>query len=195
MVAPSVSMQAGSSEAGSACARLPPMVPRLRIAGWATWATASDQQGSMGCYFRRFQKIGVARQRTDGEDAFLHQNPRNSANSPISMMSSGAIRRRFIAGSRLWPPRQHLGLLAMRGQQFQRICDAGCAGVSESRGFHFGVTSPANYRHFCGIRRLGSAKVKFVVGRLFQTLSLFSCGERRTFCAKQKSLPLGKSRP
>jgi hypothetical protein len=29
----------------------------------------------------------------------------------------------------------------MRGEQFQRIYNAGCAGISESRGFHFDVTS------------------------------------------------------
>ena len=33
------------------------------------------QQRSMGRYFRRFQEIGVACQRTDGDDASLHHNP------------------------------------------------------------------------------------------------------------------------
>ena len=51
------------------------MVPRLRIAGWATWAIASVSKRRMGCYFRRFQEIDVTRQRTDREDAFLHRNP------------------------------------------------------------------------------------------------------------------------
>jgi hypothetical protein len=32
------------------------------------------QQGSMGCYFWRFQEIGMACQRTDGEDASLHHD-------------------------------------------------------------------------------------------------------------------------
>ena len=40
------SMHAGNSAAGSACARLPPSVPRLRIAGCATCAIASASNGA-----------------------------------------------------------------------------------------------------------------------------------------------------
>jgi hypothetical protein len=36
----------------------------------------------------------------------------------------------------------------------------------KAEAFIIGMTSPANYRHFRGIRRLGPAKVKFVVGRI-----------------------------
>src|SRR3954454_20467871 len=50
----------------------------------------------------------------------------------------------------------------MGGQQFQSLRDAGGAGVIESRGFHFGVTSPAGYRHFLWIRRRQFLKVKIV---------------------------------
>ncbi len=45
MIADSASAQAGISDAGSASEMLPPIVPRLRIAGWATCATASVNSG------------------------------------------------------------------------------------------------------------------------------------------------------
>ena len=43
---PSASRQAGSSAAGSAKAIEPPMVPRLRIAGWPIWGSASAISGA-----------------------------------------------------------------------------------------------------------------------------------------------------
>ena len=40
------SSAAGSSAAGSACARLPPSVPWFRIAAWPTWRAASARSGA-----------------------------------------------------------------------------------------------------------------------------------------------------
>src|SRR6202022_3803718 len=77
----------------------------------------------------------------------------------------------------------------MRSEQFQRIYDAGRAGVSESRGLHFDMTSPAGYPHFLWIRRRQLLKVKFVYRVIISTLDLSSCCERRTFPAKQKACP------
>ena len=123
------------------------------------------QQGSMGCNFRRFQEIGVACQCTDGEDASsLQHNPAQLGQLADIDNEFGSDQSQIHRRQQALAARQHLGLFAMHGQQFQHICDAGRTGVSESRGLHFGVTSPANYRHFCGIRRLGSTKVKFVIG-------------------------------
>src|ERR1700744_3548091 len=65
MVASSASMQAGNSEAGSACARLPPSVPRLRIAGCATWALASGSNGASAALSGEIQETAVARQAAD----------------------------------------------------------------------------------------------------------------------------------
>ena len=45
---PSASTIAGISEAGSACERLPPMVPRLRICGCAIWGNASGSAAGPG---------------------------------------------------------------------------------------------------------------------------------------------------
>ena len=44
--APRATSAAGSSAAGSACARLPPRVPRWRIAGWPTQAAAAASNGA-----------------------------------------------------------------------------------------------------------------------------------------------------
>ncbi|MEA2407641.1 MAG: hypothetical protein QOE69_1760 [Thermoleophilaceae bacterium] len=40
-------MTSGSSAAGSAWAMEPPTVPRLRIAAWAMWPTASASSGQL----------------------------------------------------------------------------------------------------------------------------------------------------
>ena len=68
------------------------------------------QQWGTRNYFRGLQEIDMARQRANGESVLLTTIPRSSANSPISTISSEDIRRRFIAGIRLWPPDKTLAL-------------------------------------------------------------------------------------
>ena len=106
------------------------------------------QQRSMGCYFRRFQEIDVARQRTDGEDAFLHRNPAQLGQLADIDNEFGRDQAQIHRRQQALAARQHLGPVAMRGQQFQRVCDAGCAGVSESRGFHFWRDLPGQVSAF-----------------------------------------------
>ena len=81
----------------------------------------------------------------------------------------------------------------MRGQQFQRIRDAGCAGVSESRGFHFGVTSPANYRAFFAGLDGETAKGQVCYRMIISTLSLFSMRSNDARSVPNKSLPWGRA--
>ena len=58
---------AGISDAGSACARLPPMVPRLRICGCAICGSASAMSGRCACGRRIAFEVAVTRQRTDAQ--------------------------------------------------------------------------------------------------------------------------------
>ena len=94
------------------------------------------QQRSMRRYLRRLQKIGVARQRTDGEDAFFHRHAAQLSQFTDIDDEFGRYKAQVHRRQQALAARQHPGLFAVRGQQFQRMCDAGCAGVSESRGFH-----------------------------------------------------------
>ena len=56
---------AGSSEAGSACDRLPPIVPRLRICGWAMCGSASANSGQACQEAAVALEVAIARQRAD----------------------------------------------------------------------------------------------------------------------------------
>ena len=87
----------------------------------------------------------MTRQRADAETPRLHRNPAQLGQLADIDNEFGGDQAQIHRRHQALATRQHLGPVAMRGQQFQRICDAGCAGVSESRGFHFGVTSPAKY--------------------------------------------------
>ena len=75
MVAPSATMQAGSSDAGSAWARLPPIVPAIADRRMGDMSNRVRQQRCMRGDFGRFLQIDMARQRTDGEDVTPHRDP------------------------------------------------------------------------------------------------------------------------
>ena len=65
IVASSATQQAGSSAAGSAKASEPPMVPRLRMAGWAISGTASASSGHVAADEIAGAELGVGGQRAD----------------------------------------------------------------------------------------------------------------------------------
>jgi hypothetical protein len=60
----------------------------------------------------------------------------------------------------------------MNGKQFQRIGNAGGAGIGESRGFHSGEPSPALLFCFRGIRSCDFSKVKLLGFAVFSTFGL-----------------------
>ncbi len=101
-------MQAGSSAAGSAWARLPPTVPRARVCRWPMTGAASARSGaaaamrasrSSACW-----RTSAPRRRADPS--------RCTAASPEtrfrSTTTAGRTRRMFIIGTRLCPPARSL---------------------------------------------------------------------------------------
>jgi hypothetical protein len=106
--APSASITAGSSAAGSAWAMLPPMVPRLRICACATDGSVSAMRGARSA---SSALLSAARCRTI---APIRTPPSASAMASRpgmrlrSMSTAGAASRKFIAGTRLCPPARSL---------------------------------------------------------------------------------------
>ena len=117
--------------------------------------------------------------------------PRSSAISPISTMSSGEIRRRFIAGIRLWPPESTFARRHARRATPARS-HAGCAGVAESRGLHRCDLPGRNLGVFFGIRRRRPLKVKFVYRTIISddsTFGLVIMSQTRAVRCAAKSAP------
>ena len=106
------------------------------------------QQRGMGFNFGGFQHIDVTGQRANRKDVTIHRNPAKLSQLADVDNEFGGDQAQIHRRHQALAARQYLGLVAMRGQQFQRISDAGCAGVSESRGFHFETTSPARISTF-----------------------------------------------
>ena len=70
---PCASIIAGNSEAGSASATLPPMVPRLRMAGWATMRRRlAQQRGVLGRSAASLSASAMPRQGADAQPPGLH---------------------------------------------------------------------------------------------------------------------------
>jgi len=84
----------------------------------------------------------MPRQRADDERLVLH---RNAAQLPDIANVDDQFRRnqaQVHRGNQALAAGKHPRLLTMLNQQFQRIGDAGCACVGESRSFHSGEPSP-----------------------------------------------------
>src|SRR5437016_6716981 len=75
----------------------------------------------------------------------------------------------------------------MSGEQLQRIADASCAGISESRGFHRRHLPPAGFRStFQGLEGGHHQRSSLFIERLFRDLRLLDLSreyERRTVCS------------
>ena len=101
------------------------------------------QQRRMGRDFGGFQQIDVPGQRADGENLLLHRNSAQLGEATNIDHEFGRDQPQVHRRHQALTARQDLGPVAVTGQQFQRVFDAGRAGVSESRGLHFDMTSPA----------------------------------------------------
>jgi hypothetical protein len=106
------------------------------------------QQWGMRIDFRGSQEIGMARQRANGENAVLHRDAAQLCQLTNINNKFGRYQAQIHRRHQTLTTRQDLGPLAVRCQQFQRVCDAGCTGISESRGFHFGVPLPGQVPAF-----------------------------------------------
>src|SRR6202035_2479437 len=81
-------------------------------------------------------EIDVPRQRADVKDVALDRDPPQFGDfadiDDEFRRDQTQVHRRHQALA----TRQQLGAVAVGGEQLQRVDDAGCAGVAESRGFH-----------------------------------------------------------
>src|SRR6266536_1334127 len=101
--APRAAATQGSSPPGSACARLPPIVPRARLRALPTKAVAAARMGQ-----RRRTTSACSRARCRVSVGRRRYPPRSSIGpAPTGLMSisqSGRATRRFSIGTRLCPP-------------------------------------------------------------------------------------------
>ena len=101
---PSASTIAGISEAGSACARLPPIVPRLRICGCAMCGSASAMSGRSAASSDRARGCDSASARRCADGRRHCVDTGKLLSGLMSISTAGCASRKFIAGTRLWPP-------------------------------------------------------------------------------------------
>jgi len=106
------------------------------------------QQRGMGRYFGGRQEFDMARQRANGEDIAFDRDPAKLSKLADIDNEFGRDQAQVHSRHQALAARQYPGLVAMRGEQLQRINNTGRADVSESRGFHCDITSPAGHRHF-----------------------------------------------
>ena len=131
---------AGSSAAGSACARLPPIVPRLRIASCpisgnaaASSGTASATVSDSSATYSRVIAPTVTR-------PSVTDTPDSSPRPLMSMSTAGRASRSAISGIRLCPPARTLAsswCSASRPTASARV-----AGASYSKSGSFIGTAP-----------------------------------------------------
>ena len=139
---PSARTMAGSSEAGSALARLPPMVPRLRICGCAISGSASVMSGRSRDDERFALKRAIARHGADAHHAVDALHARKLAQrvevDQYRRLHQAEIHRRHQALAAGEEARV-LAVLRLRGE---RLLDRMGRYVAERGGLHRGVWRP-----------------------------------------------------
>jgi hypothetical protein len=99
--ASSATSTVGKSEAGSACAMLPPIVPRLLTAGSPIIPAASASAGAAFCTSADAAISACVVNAPMRIVSPLREMPRNSGMRPMSTTAAGDARRSFMSGIRL----------------------------------------------------------------------------------------------
>ena len=124
----SSSSTAGISAAGSACTRLPTVVPRLRIVGCATWRSARRSSGTASYAACVVLHPAVPRQRPHvhrvGVDA--HAVETRDVVDVDEVLGAGQPHRH--QRHQALPAREHLAALAQPGEHVERLVQAARAG-------------------------------------------------------------------
>ena len=135
MRASSATSTVGRSDAGSACAILPPIVPRFLTAGSPTSAAASASAGAACAQIRRRGQLGMRRERADADRIPL---PRDAAQfrDPSDIDERGRRRQAQLQ-------QRHEAVAAgeelragMRGEELMRVRDGPCPVVVEALCIH-----------------------------------------------------------
>ena len=95
------------------------------------------EQRRMRGNFGRPRKIDMTRQRANPEKLAVHRNAAQLGEFADIDDEFGGDQPQVHRGHQALAARKHFCPVAVRGQQFQRIRDAGCACVSESRSFQW----------------------------------------------------------
>ena len=149
------------------------MVPLLRIAGCATWAIASVNSGACAAISGDRCEIDMARQRADGKDIASYGDSLQFGEPADIDEQFRRHQTQIHRGHQALATRKHLRRIAVRGEQFQRVHNAGCACVAESRGFH-GRDLPAGFqRIFCELDGGDYQRSSLFIERLFPANSTF----------------------
>ena len=99
--APDAAATTGSSAAGSACARLPPRVPRVRMAAWPTQRAASASSGCLPCAASARCRVRAPIRSPPPGRVLIPSSPGTRL---MSTSTLGWARRSASSGIRLWPP-------------------------------------------------------------------------------------------
>ena len=148
---------AGSSAAGSAWARLPHTVPRLRSSRWPTQGSAMASSGTAAAAGSLLD-AALADRRAEVEGV-VGQGQLVEASDGVDVDENGGAAeahgqdrdQRLAAG-------QHLALLASAGQRGDGLADGGRADVVERGGLHRGYRPWKSGLRFCVKAATPSAK-------------------------------------
>ena len=128
---------AGSSAAGSAWARLPPSVPRLRIAVWPTWRAASARSGA------RSRTSGAAARSAWRTSAPSTSPPSRRGVDPLELARAVEVDEHRRADQahveqrhEALAAREQLRLAPARREQGDRLRGGGGTSVAEGSGLH-----------------------------------------------------------
>src|SRR5450432_1258580 len=109
--------------------------------------------------------------------------PRSSASSPTSIISSGEIKRRFIAGIRLWPPDSSFALSPCATSNSSAFVTLVARAYAKAEAF-IGVTFPGRIlTYFVGLDGGDHQRSSLFIDRLFREIRLLDLwyrGRRRT---------------
>jgi len=119
----------------------------LRIAG-----CFRQQRGVRG-NFGRSCEINMAGQRPDGKDIAAHCDSPQFGDLADIDEQFRRDQTQIHRGHQALAARKHLRLVSVRNEQLQSVHNAGCAGIAESRGFHWRDLPSRILAHFFEIRR------------------------------------------
>ena len=111
-------------------------------------------------------------QRADPDDTARHRNTAQLGEFADIDDEFGRDQAQIHRGHQALAARQHLRPVAMRFEQLQRIHHAGCACVSESRGFHLAWPPRACWRIFFGLDGDACQRSSLFIERLFLVTGL-----------------------
>ena len=138
----------GSSADGSACARLPPTVPRLRVCTWPTHASACRSSGTRAASASSRCDVALARARADAHGVGFERDEFQRGDLVDVDQPGRAQQAHRHHRHQALPAGDELGVVAVLRQQLAGLVDRGGADVFKGGRFQRCdlKTLPARYR-------------------------------------------------